>query len=262
MMSSPAIKDLRHALISWRIWYSLSIQDIKMRYRGSVLGPFWITISTAIHVYALGFLYGALFSIDRDSYLPYFATGLIIWNFISMVVNESTKIFLESKHYIDNINLPCVVYIFRLIFRNIVIFFHNLLVYLSIILLFPIEMNANLLLLAPGLAILCLNGIFYGTTIAVISAKFPDCGAIISSIFQVFFFITPIMWMPSYLPAQFHALLLFNPFVHFVNLLRNPLMGQPFDGSLLYAISMTTIVGLILFLAVVNKYRYRIVFWL
>ena len=110
--------DLITSLNSWRIWCSLALQDIHLRYRGSVIGPFWITLSTAITVYSMGFLYGTLFRLDRASYLPYFTTGIITWNFISMIINESTKIFLESKPYMENIRLPCTVYIFRLVLRK------------------------------------------------------------------------------------------------------------------------------------------------
>jgi ABC-type polysaccharide/polyol phosphate export permease len=51
-----AMKDIKQGVfISLPIWNMLAWQDIKQRYRRSVIGPFWLTISTAIMVFSLGF---------------------------------------------------------------------------------------------------------------------------------------------------------------------------------------------------------------
>lgn len=255
-------QDLFFSICSWRIWTSLAMQDIRLRYRGSTLGPFWITLSTAITVYSMGFLYGALFHIDRESYLPFFATGMIVWSFISMIVNESTRIYLESKSYMENLQIPSTVYIFRLIFRNVIVFAHNIVVYFSLLLLYPIDVGLNLLFIIPGLFILCLNGIFFGSVIGMVSTKFADFGALFLNILQVCFFITPIMWMPGNLPPRYQFILTWNPFLYFVNLLRKPLLGQSFDSSEVLALGLITVLGMLLYVWVTGKYRSRVVFWL
>lgn len=253
---------LTASLSSWRIWLSLALQDILLRYRGSVIGPFWITISTAITVFSMGILYGILFGLERSNYLPYFTAGLITWQFISMIVLESTKIFLESKPYLENFDLPCLVYVFRMIVRNVIIWAHNLPVYLLIALIYKTEINLNILLLAPGLLLLSINAILYSTIIALISARFPDIGAIISNILQVLFFITPIMWVENALPDRFHAYLKLNPLYYFVNLLRNPLLGKSFAAHDLIAISILTILGIAFFIPLIKRYAPRVIFWL
>lgn len=259
---SSGFKELRSALLSWRIWTSLAMQDILVRYRGSVLGPFWITISTAITAYSMGILYGVLFHIDRSSYLPYFVTGMISWTFISMIINESTKIFIESKPYMENIQLSCVVYILRLIVRNVIVLAHNLPVYISIAFLYQIPLSLDLFLIFPGLLILCLNGLFFGTIIAMVSARFPDVGSIVSNILQVLFFITPIMWSAANLPPKFHVFLDFNPFYYFIALIRNPLIGQAFSFQEMMGILILTLSGLLLFIPVLRTYNKRVIFWL
>jgi ABC-type polysaccharide/polyol phosphate export permease len=260
-MEKSSIHEWGAALRSWRIWYSLAIQDILLRYRGSTLGPLWIALSTAITVYSMGYLYGILFAMDRQNYLPYFASGVIAWNLISMIVNESTKIALESRHYMQNIHLPFIVYMFRLVFRNVIIFVHNLLVYISVVFVFHVHVDASILWLIPGVFILSLNAIFYGTAIAFISARFSDVGVMISNLLQVFFFLTPIMWMPSALPSRFGVFLALNPFVYFVNLLRNPLLSLSFTREEIVAVSVLTVFGFALFATIHRVYRSRIIFW-
>ncbi len=256
-----AFLDFKIAVYSWRIWQSLALQDILQRYRGSILGPFWITISTAITVYSMGYLYGSLFKIDRGNYLPFFATGMITWNFISMIVAESTKIFMESKSYLENIKLPTTVYIFRLVYRNIIILFHNILVYISLPIFFKIDVNIYSFLFLPGLFILSINGIFFGAIIAYVSAKFPDVGSIITNILQLFFFITPIMWDPKSLPEKYHFFLSLNPFVYFIDLLRSPLLGLPYTQKEMVGVALLTLIGMVSCFLVIKTYRTRLIFW-
>ena len=78
-----AYLDLWEGLKKWKIWMALAWQDIKLRYRRSVIGPLWITLSMAITVYSMGFLYSRLFHMDLDSYFPYLVSGMLAWGVIS-----------------------------------------------------------------------------------------------------------------------------------------------------------------------------------
>ncbi len=64
-----AVADVVGGIRLWRLAFALGWLDIRLRYRGSMLGPFWLTISTGVMVVALGFLYSALFKIDLREYL-------------------------------------------------------------------------------------------------------------------------------------------------------------------------------------------------
>ena len=52
-----AYADLRDGLASWRLAWALARLDLRNRYRGSVIGPFWVTLSTAAMLVGLGLLY-------------------------------------------------------------------------------------------------------------------------------------------------------------------------------------------------------------
>ena len=86
-----AWNDIADGLKSWRIWLLLAWHAVKLRYRRSTLGPFWITISMAITIYTMGILYGHLFKINLAVYYPFLATGILGWNLISLIVNGSGR---------------------------------------------------------------------------------------------------------------------------------------------------------------------------
>src|SRR5579883_2337961 len=83
-----ALRDMKDGLRKWRVWMMLAYQDIKLRYRRSVLGPFWITLSMAITVYSMGFLYSHLFHTNLEQYYPFLVAGMLSWALISNVIYD------------------------------------------------------------------------------------------------------------------------------------------------------------------------------
>jgi len=244
------------------MWKTLGTLDIKIRYRRSAIGPFWLTISMAVTIYFMGFLYGHLFKLDLKNYFPYLASGIISWSFISMLIIESNHAFVESANYIKNQPFAISTFIMKIITRNLIIFAHNLLAYLPIMFIFDAGLNSNLLYFLPGLALVCINAYFWGGVLAIIGARYGDFDQIIKSIIQVVFFVTPIMWMPKLLPEKYQWVVLANPFAQFLQLLRNPLIGQPISLYTLSVMIIITVLGILLFGHLVKRYKYRIVYWL
>ena len=123
--------DVLEGLKSWKLAFFLAFADIRQRYRRSTLGPFWITISTAVMVACLGLIFGSIFKSPLKDFLPFLATGLIIWSFISSSLTEATTVFLSSQAVIKQLPLPLFVHVLRMVFRNFYIFLHNIAIFFS-----------------------------------------------------------------------------------------------------------------------------------
>lgn len=256
--------DIKEGMQKWPIWMMLAYQDIKLRYRRSVLGPFWITLSMAITVYTMGFLYGHLFRMDLQQYYPFLVAGMLTWSLISSSITELTDTFMSYDSLIKQIKLPYSLYLHRVVTRNVIIFFHNLIVMLPIYFIFSKGAKINLysLLMFVGLAIIYINAIAYGTVLAMIGSRFRDVSQIIKSLIQVVFFMTPIMWNPSVLPESERYLMYLNPFYSFVDLVRAPLLGVPFNFINIAITLSFTLIGCILCFYFLVRYRVRIIYWL
>lgn len=259
-----ALNDIKEGLSKWRIWLMLAYQDIRLRYRRSVLGPFWITLSMAITVYSMGYLYSHLFRSDIKSYFPFLVAGMLGWTLISTQVTELTEALTTSDGLIKQVKLPYSLYIHRVSFRNILIFFHNLLVMVPIFIFFhdSVKINGYTLLLIPGLFIIYLNSICYGIVLAMIGARYRDIMQVIKSLIQVSFFLTPVMWNPSILPPQDQYIVFFNPFYAFIELLRAPLLGTMPALATLALVAFVTLIGAAIAIRMLTRYRARIVYWL
>ncbi|MEN9450446.1 MAG: lipopolysaccharide transport system permease protein [Pseudomonadota bacterium] len=254
--------DISEGFKSWRIWLLLAWHEVKLRYRRSTLGPFWITISMAITIYSMGVLYGHLFKMDLAVYYPFLATGILGWNLISLIVNDATMTFVNADQFIKQMKQPYSVFLFQSVTRNFIIFFHNILVLVPLILFFHLKINANTLFMFISILILWINAVSYSTILALLGTRFRDIPILVASLIQVVFFLTPIMWSPSILPERYHFIINYNPFAQFMELFRNPLLGTlPSSYSLATTLGLT-IIGLLGAFIIFDRYRSRIAYWL
>ncbi|WP_342220619.1 ABC transporter permease [Rickettsiella endosymbiont of Miltochrista miniata] len=254
--------DITEGLKSWRIWLLLAWHEVKLRYRRSTLGPFWITISMAITIYSMGVLYGHLFKMDLAVYYPFLATGILGWNLISLIVNDATMTFVNADQFIKQMKQPYSVFMMQSVARNFIIFFHNILVLVPLILFFHLKINVNTLFIFVSLLILWINAITYSTILALWGTRFRDIPILVASLIQVVFFLTPIMWSPSILPERYHFIIDYNPFAQFMELFRNPLLGKlPSNYTLMTTFGLTML-GIFFAFIIFSRYRARIAYWL
>lgn len=257
-----AIDDILDGFRQWQIWLLIAYMDIRLRYRRSVLGPFWVTLSMMITVYSMGYLYSSVFHSDLNSYFPYLTAGMIGWALVSNSIMELTDTYTNYEGLVKQIKLPFMLYIHRVSMRNIFIFFHNLIVIVPVLILFHQSVNANMLLLIPALAVFYINALSYGLILAILGARYRDVSQMIKSMVQVIFFVTPIMWKPDVLSANKQLLVHLNPMNSFLEMIRAPLLGTvPSNHDLKYVL-LITVAGILLSFFLFARVRSRIVYWL
>jgi ABC-2 type transport system permease protein/lipopolysaccharide transport system permease protein len=256
-----AVRDIVDGARLWYVWGTLGWHDIRQRYRRSKIGPFWLTISMGVMIGALGGLYAGLFKADVAKYLPYVAVGFVVWGFISGLINDGCNAFIEGQGSIKQVRLPLSVYVYRVVWRNMIIFGHNLLIVVVVALVFAIRPGWTALLAVPAIVILCLNGVWAGLLLGLLSARFRDVPQIVTNAVQVVFFLTPIIWQPELLPGR-ALVVTFNPFFHAVEIVRAPLLGAPPPLLSWLAMLAATFVGAAVALAMYVRYRRRIAYWI
>lgn len=243
------------------LWMALAHLDLRNRYRGSLLGPLWLTIATGVLVGGIGLLYGGLFGQPLESYLPYIAVSLVLWTFISTVVSEAAVLFPGEGIILKQLPVPATIFTTRLIYRNILAFAHNCLIVLIVFLIFPQPMQAHAIISLISLAFLIINLWWVSVVIGIVSARFRDIPPIVFSSLQILFFVTPIIWRAEDLPSRL-LFIKMNPLFHLIESVRGPLLANtvPWDSIALSACSAG--VGTLVALHLMAWSRTRLVYWL
>ncbi len=264
---SRAVGDLAAGWRQRRLWGHLGWQDVKQGYRRSVIGPFWITISLAVQALGMGILYAALFTQELHYFLPYLAVGLIIWQFLAGCVNEGAEVFIRNEGLIKHLPAPLSVHVFRLVWRQLLFVGHHVLVWLALILIYPRPLGWNGLLALPALALIVLNGVWVAIVIGVIATRYRDVPPVSASIVTLMFFMTPIVWDYEQLKripgtvGERARLAEFNPFLHYVEILRRPMVGESFEIRHWVVTLAITVMGWAVALLVLRNYRARVSYW-
>jgi ABC-2 type transport system permease protein len=257
-----AFGDLGQGWKQRPLWGYLGWQDIKQRYRRSVLGPLWISISMGVIATAMGILYGALFGEDITTFLPYVATGLLIWNFVSGCILEGSEVFIANEGLIRFLPAPLSLHVYRLVWRQTLFFLHNLVIWGILMVIFPQPLGWTVLLAVPAFAVLVLNGAWIAVLSGIIATRFRDIPPIIASLTQLLFFMTPIVW--SYERFRSNPLATYvevNPVLHFVEIIRQPMLGLPIAWHHWYVVGAITVVGCLAALVCLRNYRSRVAYW-
>lgn len=255
-----AFLDLTDSIKKWRLLSYLGWNDIRMRYRGSVLGPLWITASMLIFIGAFSIVYSRLFHQTLTEYVPFLTVGYLVWLFISSVLIESCNIYVDAASFITEFKLPYTMYVFRLIWRHFLIFLHNSIVYLLVVIYFKVSINWTIIFAVPGLMLVMLNLASISLLLSIMGAKYRDIPQVVVSIIQIAFFITPISWSPGLLKNS--LIITLNPFNYFIDLVRSPLLGQmPSLASWVVSLTLTMVVSFFSFV-LFARFRRNIPFWL
>lgn len=255
-----ALKDLKDGISSIYIWPMLGWQEIKQRYRRSAIGPFWLTLSTGVMVGSMGPLYGRLLGQDIASYFPYLGVGIIVWFLIANLINESCTAFIAAAGYIQQLKLPFTVHVLRVVYRNLIIFAHNLVIVALILLFYGSAIGWSILLAPLAVFLIAVNGVWIGIVLGMLCARFRDVPQIVGSLMQVAFFLTPIMWKPEML-GKYRWAADFNPLTHFLEIVRAPLVTGTTNPSSWAIVLAITAVGYAVALAAFSRFRVRIAYW-
>lgn len=255
-----ALKDVKDGVLSIYLWPMLGWQEIRQRYRRSILGPFWLTISTGAMIAGMGPLYGRLFGLDISAYIPYLTVSFVVWLLIASLMNDSCGAFIAAEGFIKQIRLPLTVHILRVVWRNLIIFAHNLVIVALVLLFYWPPVGWYLLLVPLGVLMIAVNGIWVGLLFGLLCARFRDIPLIVGSLVTVAFFLTPVMWKAEMLGKNLWAAQI-NPFYHFLEIVRAPLVSGTAAWPSWTVVLVITVVGFAATLAVFSSFRRRIAYW-
>lgn len=261
-----AFQDISQGFQQRQLWAHLGWQDIKQRYRRSVLGPLWITISMGVTSAGLGIMYATIFNQEPADYVPYMTVGFIIWYFISGCLTSGTQVFIQNEGLIKQVPAPVSIHVLRTVWREFLLFLHNMVIYFAILAIFfsSIHLKWTVIMVIPAFVLLLANAGWVVLLFGIASTRFRDIPPVISSFMQLLFFMSPIVWPIEELEKNAGpraALAQINPIYHFIEIVRAPLLGDNQSAHHWWVVIAFTVGGWLLALLLMRNYRARVSYW-
>ncbi|MBX9497376.1 ABC transporter permease [Yersinia enterocolitica] len=258
---SLVINDLLKSLHHLPLIFHMAYSDTKARYKRSMLGPLWLTLGAAVGVVGLGLVWSQLLHQERSELIPSLTVGLLLWQFISGCVIESTSTFVRQSQIIRNLQLPFFIHPIQLIVRQSITLAHNLIVLVVVLIIYPQNLGLVSLLSIVGFAIVLINLLWISVMLSIIGARFRDVEQIVQALMPIIFFLTPVLYKAGHAGVN-QAIIWLNPFTYFITLVRDPLFGN-IPAVFVYQITIgMAIVGWGVTLIIFNRFAPRIAFWI
>jgi ABC-type polysaccharide/polyol phosphate export permease len=198
--------------------------DTKARYKNSVIGPFWPTLTNVFGVLGLGLVWGHLLKQDMNTFIPQLTAGLIVWQLIAGVLTDAPSTFTRHGAMIRNVAMPSWFFAVRALSKHLINLLHNVVIIVGVMWYYQVPLTANTWLLLPGLLLVTLNLYWLLHGLGLAGARFRDIEMLITSIVPLLFFISPVIYRADSLPASLNVVWL-NPFSYMIEAVRTPLLG-------------------------------------
>lgn len=260
--ASLLYKDVAESLKHWRFWIFLGWNDIAKQYRRSFVGPLWIVFNSVFFIVAFGLIGAQLFKLPIAEYLPYFCAGHIFFGFLSALINEGCMTYIQADSFLKQMPYPKLTFVFRLVWRNVVMLAHNVVVLVAVLVW---SGHFAQVLWLPFLAALLLTLVCACAVVAILgalAARFRDIPMAVASVMQISFFVTPVMWRPDQLTDRARIFVHLNPLAAFLDILRAPLLGSAAAPQDWINACVFTVLALATFGVFYLFARRRIIYWL
>jgi len=215
---------LKHNIL---LAFSFAKRDFKERYIGTGLGQFWYLLSPIITI----FIYTVIFSdfmkmklniIDNSyAYSIYLIPGLLAWGAFSTILMRLNTSFFDKANLIKKINIPMYTFQLSIVITEFFLFLVAIL--LSVCFLFIVNqpITWTFLWMLPVMVLQTLFVFGLGVILSLFTPFFKDFKEAIPVVIQLWFWMTPIIYMKEMISDKYPAIVMYNPFFYFVEIYQN-----------------------------------------
>jgi ABC-type polysaccharide/polyol phosphate export permease len=262
-MTSSDFKDITDGFLKIRTAIWLAGEDMRTRYTRTALGPWWSVLSNVVFVFAIGITFGSLFGQPINTFLPYVAASMACWTFVSSTVVEAPMSFVRGAGIVTSYPIPLSTMAIRTVADKFALFGHFLVVYVLLALYFKVPITPlSGMLFVPALLVYAVAGYGLALGLGILGARYRDIAPALGSLMLLVFMVTPIFWQKVGMSEKTHWLIDINPFYHFVEIGRAPLLGYYATATNWTVSICVALVLLVSSLFIFASMRRKIYYWM
>jgi len=211
--------------------YFLTLRDIKVRYKQTVMGLAWVIIQPLTTMLIFTLVFNRFVRLDTGA-LPYplFAlSGLLLWLFFANAVTNSTHSLVSNTNLITKVYFPRMFIPAASVGAGLVDLAVAFLLLVALCIYYGVALTLNLLLVPLFIMLMALLALGVGLLCAAMTVKYRDLRHALPFIIQLWMFASPVIYPASVVPVQWKWLLLINPVAGIIEGFRASLTGHSFD---------------------------------
>ncbi len=224
----------------------LTIRDLKVRYKQTVLGAAWAILQPVISMVIFSVIFGRFGKMPSDE-LPYpifVYAGMLPWTFFAAMLTGASNSMINSGHLISKVYFPRLIIPLSQVGTALVDFVIASTVLFGLMLYYDVGLTWGVLLSPVMVAGTIFCAIGAGTLLSGLSVRYRDFRYVIPFAVQILMYASPVIYPPSMIPEQYRFVVFLNPMAGFIDGFRAAFLGQAFDWG---HIGLSFVVAAVLF---------------
>ena len=259
-MSSTIFQPNRRLIYLRDLLRELVLRDMKLRYKGSVLGLAWSLLNPLAQLLVFGLVFSTILPLNIPNYTAFLFSGLLVWSWFQSSLFAATTVIVDGRSLIKRPGFPVALLPVVTVMANLVHFALALPVLLLFLLLTGLPLHGTALLLPLLIAIQFLLTLSIGYFLAAVHVTFRDTQHLVGVFLLLLFYLTPIFYDSSVIPASLQSIYRLNPLLHLLEAYRTILIdGRLPDFAMLAVVTAVSLALLLVGFRVFKRASYTFV---
>lgn len=225
------IKNIKEILRFKNLVYNLVSRDLKVKYKGSILGFFWSLLNPLVMLIVYTIVFEYLIKIRGVENFPvFFLCAFLPWSFLALSLSMGVSSIKDNANLVKKVYFPREILPLSIVFSNLVQFLLTFIILIPALFFFKIQLGGALVVLPLIIIfqVLFVSGIAF--IVASLNVFYSDVQHLLEIFLQIWFWLTPIIYPISLVPERFRGIYHLNPAVLFVEAYRDVLLHNQFPS--------------------------------
>jgi lipopolysaccharide transport system permease protein len=224
--------------------YFLTWRDIKVRYKQAAMGAAWAIIQPLGMMLIFAVFFGIFMKVPTEgiSFALFFYCGLVPWTFFSGAISAGSVSLLNSSNLVTKVYFPRLIVPMAAVGALFIDLSITCAILIGLALYFGITWSWGLLALPVMIALTIFLAVDFSICLAALTVRYRDIRHALPFVFQLWMFLTPIVYPLSVVPEKWRWLMYLNPLTGIVEGMRASLTGRTFNWM---AISFSVCIALL-----------------
>jgi len=239
--------DLRELWAYRELLVALTVRDIKVRYKQTVLGAAWAILQPFMAMVVFTIFFGRLANMPSDGHpYPIFVySALVPWMFFTNAITSSSNSLIGSANLVSKVYFPRLIIPLSAIGVGLVDFAIAASILIVMMLFYGVGWSLNLLMAPVLLLAIAVTALGVGTYLCALTVAYRDFRYVVGFMVQLWMFVTPVVYPASLVPMQWRWLLYLNPMSGLIEGFRAVFLAKTFD---FFGLALSGAIAISLFL--------------
>src|SRR6185369_7121154 len=241
----------------WRyreLLYFLTLRDIQVRYKQTLLGVSWVLLQPLLTTVVFTIFLGILIRVPSEGtpYVLFVYVGLLPWTFFSAAIISGSNSLVSNAQLINKVYFPRLLIPVSAVAARWFDFTVAFSVLIFLMVYYRVALTWSILLLPVLVALITLLALVVSMITSALNVKYRDVGVLIPVLLQLWMYASPVVYPVSLVPARFQFIYRVNPLVGLIGSFRAVVLGTQIDWFAL-AWSVGVIAALFVYAAFVFR---------